>query len=66
MKFPSEIEEDDTTFAAYARQLFPEADNATLAALYPMVMSLRSLAARTSIRLREFDPETLSETARGE
>jgi hypothetical protein len=66
MHFPAEIEDNYEAFAAYAHRLFPQADNLTLEALYPMVMSLRGLAARTSINLRDFDTDTLSETATGE
>jgi hypothetical protein len=66
MHFPSEIEESQEEFVAYARRLFPQADEATLAALYPMVLSLRGLAARTSLNLRDFDANSLSETATGQ
>jgi hypothetical protein len=65
MHFPSEIEETQEEFAAYAQRLFPQADEPTLTALYPMVLSLRGLAARTSINLRDFDADALSETATG-
>jgi hypothetical protein len=63
---PAEIELTYEQFMAYARQMFPDANDATLEALYPMVRDLRSLADRVSRIAMAGDAHTLSETASGD
>lgn len=63
---PAEIELTFEQFIAYARQMFPDADDSTLEALYPMVRDLRNLAARVSRIAMAGDAHPLSETASGD
>jgi hypothetical protein len=63
---PAEIELSYEQFLNYARQMFPDADDATLEALYPMVKDLRTLAKRVSKIALAGDAHKLSETASGE
>ncbi|MBK9123602.1 MAG: hypothetical protein IPM16_10865 [Chloroflexi bacterium] len=64
MTSPAAVPLSEDDFITVARALFPDADDETLAQLYPMVSDLRELAALVSQRVLSGAP--LSETATGE
>lgn len=64
MMSPAAVPITEEEFRALAHQLFPDADDETLARLYPMMSDLRELAALVSQRVLTAVP--LSETATGE